>query len=315
MNEDSLEEENRKLKRLVGKLQLEANLKKNLGIQVEKQKTALLEAKSEALKKSEELTNLTERLSKYLSPQIYKQVFSRENSATVTSSRKKLTVFFSDLVGFTELSDKLESEEISSMLNFYLTEMSNIALEFGGTIDKYIGDAMLIFFGDPETKGVQQDAINCVLMAIKMQERMKALDNYWITQFSLKESLKMRIGINTGFCTVGNFGSDNRLDYTVIGGSVNLASRLESAAKPHNILISSDTYHQVKNTIKCNKSNLLKLKGINEKIITYEVDTNEINVSRNLEYNTPNVYLNLNKENLSIKEINELIDFIEKYKK
>ena len=315
MNEDSLEEENRKLKRLVGKLQLEANLKKNLGIQVEKQKTALLEAKSEALKKSEELTNLTERLSKYLSPQIYKQVFSRENSATVTSSRKKLTVFFSDLVGFTELSDKLESEEISSMLNFYLTEMSNIALEFGGTIDKYIGDAMLIFFGDPETKGVQQDAINCVLMAIKMQERMKALDNYWITQFSLKESLKMRIGINTGFCTVGNFGSDNRLDYTVIGGSVNLASRLESAAKPHNILISSDTYHQVKNTIKCNKSNLLKLKGINEEIITYEVDTNEINVSKNLEYNTPNVYLNLNKENLSIKEINELIDFIEKYKK
>ena len=315
MNEDSLEEENRKLKRLVGKLQLEANLKKNLGIQVEKQKTALLEAKSEALKKREELTNLTERLSKYLSPQIYKQVFSRENSATVTSSRKKLTVFFSDLVGFTELSDKLESEEISSMLNFYLTEMSNIALEFGGTIDKYIGDAMLIFFGDPETKGVQQDAINCVLMAIKMQERMKALDNYWITQFSLKESLKMRIGINTGFCTVGNFGSDNRLDYTVIGGSVNLASRLESAAKPHNILISSDTYHQVKNTIKCNKSNLLKLKGINEEIITYEVDTNEINVSKNLEYNTPNVYLNLNKENLSIKEINELIDFIEKYKK
>ena len=315
MNEDSLEEENRKLKRLVGKLQLEANLKKNLGIQVEKQKTALLEAKSEALKKSEELTNLTERLSKYLSPQIYKQVFSRENSATVTSSRKKLTVFFSDLVGFTELSDKLESEEISSMLNFYLTEMSNIALEFGGTIDKYIGDAMLIFFGDPETKGVHQDAINCVLMAIKMQERMKALDKYWITQFSLKESLKMRIGINTGFCTVGNFGSDNRLDYTVIGGSVNLASRLESAAKPHNILISSDTYHQVKNTIKCNKSNLLKLKGINEEIITYEVDTNEINVSKNLEYNTPNVYLNLNKENLSIKEINELIDFIEKYKK
>ena len=315
MNEDSLEEENRKLKRLVGKLQLEANLKKNLGIQVEKQKTALLEAKSEALKKSEELTNLTERLSKYLSPQIYKQVFSRENSATVTSSRKKLTVFFSDLVGFTELSDKLESEEISSMLNFYLTEMSNIALEFGGTIDKYIGDAMLIFFGDPETEGVQQDAINCVLMAIKMQERMKALENYWITQFSLKESLKMRIGINTGFCTVGNFGSDNRLDYTVIGGSVNLASRLESAAKPHNILISSDTYHQVKNTIKCNKSNLLKLKGINEEIITYEVDTNEINLSKNLEYNTPNVYLNLNKENLSIKEINELIDFIEKYKK
>ena len=315
MIEDSLEEENKKLKRLVGKLQLEANLKKNLGIQVEKQKTALFEAKSEALKKSEELTNLTDRLSKYLSPQIYKQVFSEENSATVTSSRKKLTVFFSDLVGFTDLSDNLESEEISSMLNFYLTEMSNIALEFGGTIDKYIGDAILIFFGDPETQGVQQDAINCVLMAIKMQERMKALNNYWITQFSLKESLKMRIGINTGFCTVGNFGSDIRLDYTVIGGSVNLASRLESVSKPETILISSDTYHQVKNTVKCNQSNLLKLKGIKEEVITYEVDISEINISKNLEYNTPNVYLNLNKDNLSAREITELIDFIQKYKK
>ena len=107
-----------------------------------------------------------------------------------------------------------------------------------------------------------------------MQERMKALDNYWITQFSLKESLKMRIGINTGFCTVGNFGSDNRLDYTVIGGSVNLASRLESASKTlgKTIVIGQDTRHTIEKIYPFDYLDAITVKGKTEKIKVYTIE-------------------------------------------
>ena len=143
------------------------------------------------------------------------------------------------------------------MLNYYLNEMSSIALKFGGTIDKYVGDAIIVFFGDPETQGVQKDALNCVNMAITMQKRMKALENEWAQKFGLREPLQIRIGINTGYCTVGNFGSENRLDYTVIGGQVNLASRLESSANSGTILISFDTYSQIKDEVDCEEIDTL----------------------------------------------------------
>ena len=108
------------------------------------------------------------------------------------------------------MSDELESEDLTSLLNFYLTEMSKIALKFGGTIDKYMGDGIMIFFGDPESFGVEEDAKKCVEMALEMQSRMNELKSYWGKTFGLKESLKIRVGINTGVCTVGNFGSEDR---------------------------------------------------------------------------------------------------------
>ena len=129
---------------------------------------------------------------------------------------------------------------LSILLNSYLNEMSKIALKYGGTIDKFVGDAILIFFGDPETKGDKEDACSCVLMALEMQERMHHLKNLWENQ-GITNPLEIRIGINTGYCNVGNFGSENRLDYTIIGGEVNLASRLESNAMTGQILISQET--------------------------------------------------------------------------
>ncbi len=101
-------------------------------------------------KKNKELDSLSTKLSKYLSPQIYHSIFTGAQNVEITSSRKKLTIFFSDVVNFTETTDKLESEDLTNLLNRYLTEMSNIALEHGATIDKYIGDAIMVFFGDPE---------------------------------------------------------------------------------------------------------------------------------------------------------------------
>jgi class 3 adenylate cyclase len=148
--------------------------------------------------------------------------------------------------------------------------MSAIALEYGATIDKYIGDAIMIFFGDPESHGVQEDAIRCVSMAIAMQRRMEELSNRW-ADYGLHEPFRMRIGINTAYCTVGNFGSEHRLDYTVIGGGVNVASRLETAAKASNILMSEDTYNLVRDSILCREADLITMKGFANPIRTFEV--------------------------------------------
>ena len=125
-------------------------------------------------------------------------------------------------------------------MNAYLSEMSSIALEYGGTIDKFIGDAILIFFGDPETKGDVEDALSAIEMSIRMQKRIKELQRTW-KKLGLADGLMVRMGISTGYCTVGNFGSDLRLDYTVLGSPVNLAARLQSMAKPGEIIIDENT--------------------------------------------------------------------------
>ena len=133
----------------------------------------------ELTEKSNALQQLSNQLSKYLSPQIYDSIFHSEREVKVASTRKKLTVFFSDIADFTETVDRLQSEELTELLNHYLTEMSQIALDHGATIDKYVGDAIMIFFGDPETKGVKEDALACVQMAIAMQKRMDDLQKIW----------------------------------------------------------------------------------------------------------------------------------------
>ena len=164
----------------------------------------------------------------------------------------------------------MESEVLTTILNKYLNEMSKIAIEFGGTIDKFIGDAIMIFFGDPETGGEKHDAIACVKMAIKMRERMVELRKEW-DDLGIIRPIQIRIGINSGFATVGNFGSDDRLDYTIVGGNVNLASRLESAASADNILISHSTYSLIKDEILCVEREEVTAKGLAYPVRTYEV--------------------------------------------
>ena len=127
----------------------------------------------------------------------------------------------------------------------------------------------MIFFGDPESKGIEKDAINCVQMAIEMQQTMKIISQTFMKDFNLPQPLNMRVGINSGECTVGNFGSDKRLDYTVIGGTVNLASRLESNSPPGKILISDVTEGLIKNDIKCENYDQIKAKGIEKPINTF----------------------------------------------
>src|SRR5262249_3742314 len=198
--------------------------------------------------KNQSLEALSSKLSKYLSPQVYASIFTAEQSVETASNRKKRTAFFSDIADFTAITENLEPEEITGLLNHYLTEMSKIALEHGATIDKYVGDAMLLFFGDPETKGAKQDAEACVRMAIAMQRRMREMQEEW-RDAGQDRPFEVRMAINTGYCTVGNFGSADRMDYTIIGNEVNLTSRLQSLAERGGILMTHETYSLVKNIV------------------------------------------------------------------
>lgn len=243
-------------------------------LRVQQQATARLEtqvqARTLALQASkQELEILSSKLAKYLSPQLYRSIFSGKTEVKVQSQRRKLTVFFSDIVGFTEMTDNMESETLTMLLNEYLNEMAGIAINYGGTIDKYIGDAIMVFFGDPESRGEQQDALACVEMALAMRQRLQELQAGWKT--FLPKPLTIRMGINTGYCTVGNLGSDNRLDYTIIGGPVNLASRLESRAAPGQILISYNTYALVEGRIACATLGEIQVKGMAYPVRTYQV--------------------------------------------
>ena len=303
------------LKREVAKLRLEGNLRKSLSNQLTIQKKIADDAKAEAEVKSKEVEAISNKLAKYLSPQIHEQIFSGKQDAEVRSNRKKLTVFFSDIVGFTDISDELESEEMTNLLNFYLNEMSQIALKFGGTIDKYIGDALMIFFGDPESEGPEKDARKCLEMASEMQHLMEELKGHWGKNYSLKDDLQIRIGINTGFCTVGNFGSLERVDYTAIGSTVNLASRLEGLANPGTILISEDTHSLVKSLFTFKKPVEVEVKGFLRKIKCFEIK--EINKSRDdiVHMNGRGFDIKINRKLIDQKAIEDLYAKLDEIKK
>ena len=228
------------------------------------------EANSLVTTKNLMLEALSSKLSKYLSPQLFRSIFSGEQTVEIASKRKKLTVFFSDIAAFTETTENLESEDLTDVLNHYLTEMSAIALAHGATIDKYIGDAMLCFFGDPETRGTKEDAKACVMMAIAMQRRMRDLEQEWRDR-GLERPFRIRMGISTGFCTVGNFGSPDRMAYTIIGNEVNLAARLESVAEPGSILLAHETNALVRDVVLTEEQPPITVKGFLRPVSTYKL--------------------------------------------
>jgi class 3 adenylate cyclase len=210
------------------------------------------------------------KLSRYLSPQIYRSIFSGEKEVEISTERKKLTVFFSDIKDFTLTAETLQPEELTVLLNEYFTEMSRIAGKHGATIDKFIGDAIVAFFGDPETKGAAEDARACVRMALEMQDRLEELAEIWRGR-GIEHPFRARIGINTGYCNVGNFGSDARMDYTIIGAEANLAARLEASAPPGGIVMSYETYALVRDLVEAEPGDPMRFKGIPREVVPYAV--------------------------------------------
>ncbi len=220
---------------------------------------------------NEFLASVSMKISRYLAPQIYKSIFSGERDVTIHTERKKLTIFFSDIKDFTATTERLQPEEITALLNEYFTEMSAIALEHGGTVDKFIGDAILIFFGDPETKGPSEDAKACLRMAVDMQRRLSELNVKW-RGAGIEQPFRVRMGINTGFCNVGNFGSADRMDYTIIGAEANLAARLQSIAEPGHIVVSYETYALVREMVGGRTLPPISMKGISREVVPYAIE-------------------------------------------
>jgi class 3 adenylate cyclase len=251
-NEDLTRHSDRQEQRLV---KLNRNLK-NQTLELEQQRSRL--------------EGLSQQLAKYLPPQIHEALFAGKYDTQITTQRKKLTVFFSDIKDFTRTAESLQPESLTEYLNDYFSEMTAIALSHGATIDKYIGDAVMLFFGDPDSKGIKEDARACVEMALEMQERMLVLQRRWREQ-GFDNPFVIRIGINTGYCNVGNFGSDQRLSYTIIGGEVNVAQRLEANCDPGGILISHETFSQVDELGDVEERPSVSLKGIDRNIKTYAV--------------------------------------------
>lgn len=216
------------------------------------------------------LEALSAQLAKYLPPQIRDALVSGRHDTRIATRRKKLTVFFSDIKGFTQTSESLQPEALTEYLNEYFSEMTRIALEHGATIDKYMGDAMMVFFGDPESGGIREDARACVLMALHMQERLAVMRQRW-RERGFEEPFEIRIGINTGYCNVGNFGSDQRISYTIVGAEVNLAQRLEANAEPGGILMSYETWVNVRDLVEAEEREAIRMKGIGREVRTYAV--------------------------------------------
>lgn len=206
---------------------------------------------------------------KFVSPQILEKLLADKESTTFAGQRKVMTVLFSDIRGFTRMSEKHPPDVVISILNEYITEMVEVILSYNGTLDKYIGDAIMAFYNDPVE--MRDHALKAVLTAKAMKEKLEELNTKWKAEG--KETLSIGIGINTGEMIVGHMGSPRLLDYTVIGDNVNLASRIESLTKSYGvtILITESTYEQVKDEVETRFVNEVIVKGKTSSVKIYEV--------------------------------------------
>ena len=220
--------------------------------------------------KSEKLETIANRLAKYLSPQVYQSIFSDKIIDGQTYKRKNLTVFFSDIASFTDLSDTLEPERLADLINTYLSDMTEIAISNGGTIDKFIGDAIMVFFGDPDSSGEEMDALRCLKMAFEMQEKIKSISRVWQSKRGIPGGLNVRMGIATGYCTVGNFGSNQRLDYTALGSPVNMAARLEAICPLGGVLMTQATANILSDKVKSEFFDDFNIKGFSKPVPVYK---------------------------------------------
>ncbi len=209
------------------------------------------------------------RLRRYLSPQVADSILEGDTELQLGSSRKLLTVFFSDIRNFTATSERMEPEELVEELNLYLSAMTDLVFEHGGTLDKYIGDAVMVFFGDP----IRQDdhAERAVKMALAMRERAAEFTERWARRYD--EVFKIGMGISTGWITVGDIGSAAHTDYTVLGNHVNLASRLADQSDGGQILIGERTLRAVEHLeLQTTLVDEITLKGVNRPVKIFDLE-------------------------------------------
>lgn len=255
----------------------------------------------------------TYKLSRYLTPTVWKAI-NEGREKSLTTERKRVTIFFSDIQGFSALSEELEAETLTELLNSYLTEMARIATKHKGTIDKFMGDAVMVIFGDSQSEGLKMDCLRAVAMSIEMRKKMKELQQRWYNQ-GIKKPMLIRMGINTGFCTVGSFGTSHYMDYTVLGTHVNLASRLESAADPGEILLSHESWALVKDVVLCRDKGEISVKGFSQPVRVHQVVDFRKDLGKDqswFEENTDGFSMHLDLEKIRNYEKDRVLETLQK---
>ena len=208
------------------------------------------------------------RLKRYLAPQVADSILAGQTEVSLMSRRRNLTIFFSDVRGFTALSERIEPEELVDRLNEYLSAMTELVFKHGGTLDKYIGDAIMVFFGDPVHQ--EDHAQRAVRMALEMRDKLHELQADWSLRH--EEPLTIGMGIATGYVTVGDIGSSARSDYTVLGNHVNLASRLADQAKADEILVSERTMAENQDVVHGGEVDKIELEGVSRPVRIYKIE-------------------------------------------
>lgn len=214
-----------------------------------------------------EKQKLRSKFEQYFPPAVVRQMVDNPDALSTTPKKKEITIMFSDIKSFTTYSSTMTPEEISATLNEYFEAMTDIVFRYGGTVDKFIGDGLMVFYGAPEPQ--PDHAMRCVKAAIEMQRKCRELRARWEPIGRLP--LRIRIGINTGEVVVGDLGSARRMEYTVLGSDVNLAQRLESNAPVEGIMISESTYWHVKDAVPIRPLEPIKVKGLETPVKVYEV--------------------------------------------
>ncbi len=220
----------------------------------------------------ERLRRATALIRRYVPNQLATRILAGEHDHTATPERRKVTLFFSDVVGFTAAADRMEAEDLSTLLNEYLSEMATIADSFGATVNQFVGDGIMIFFGAPQAASDLDNALRAVQMAKVMQHRMGELREHWF-QEGIETPFQIRIGINTGVASVGDFGSAGRTTYSAIGNQTNLTARIQETCEPGKILISHTTWALVKDQILCKERGEIHVKGLHYPVRVYEVSS------------------------------------------
>lgn len=218
------------------------------------------------------LFDIGRELTSYLPMQLVELILKRNNHEVVPIQKKFITVCFTDIQGFTKLTDITDPETSAEILNEYLTKMAHIAHKYNATVDKFLGDGIMIMFGAPISMTPALQVDNAIKMAIEMQKEFKELNKSWKTYLN-GNTLHLRIGIHCGIATVGSFGPQERLSFTAIGKTVNIASRLEQMCKADSILISADVKQLIPN-LPVHNAVSVTLKGIEKPIETYSIADN-----------------------------------------
>jgi adenylate cyclase len=207
------------------------------------------------------------QLERYHSPAVVNRILSfKGTDSSIDAQEMDVTVLFSDIVGFTSLSEKMEPHRVSLMLNDYFTEMTDIIFSHDGTLDKFIGDAIMAIFGAPIP--MEDHAVRAVKTALEMKKRLQLLNEEKFSSIPLN----IRIGINSGRVVAGDIGSPKRIEYTVLGNTVNVASRLESSiAKPGQVVVGENTYELIKDKFEVAPLGASQIRGLVQSLMVYEV--------------------------------------------